>query len=199
MCRFVYNLGLEQKATWGREHRLGYVAQAADLTKLRAEFDRVWAVYVSCRQQALRDFDRAFGNFFTGRASFPQPRRRGVDDSFRFPGREVAVKPLNGKWSAVRLPKIGWVKFRDTRPMRGDLKNVSDRLDASGWYVAFTYEIAHDAPAPGSGVVGIDRGVVTTLVLSPGDMLIMPRSLGRIEACKRNAQRILARRKRRSN
>jgi putative transposase len=94
VCRFVYNLGLEQKATWGREHRLGYVAQAADLTKLRAEFDRVWAVYVSCRQQALRDFDRAFGNFFTGRASFPQPRRRGVDDSFRFPGREVAVKTL---------------------------------------------------------------------------------------------------------
>ncbi|SEI15124.1 putative transposase [Methylobacterium sp. 275MFSha3.1] len=199
VCRLVYNLALEQKATWGRKHRLGYVAQAADLTRLRAEFDWVRAVYVSCQQQALRDLDRAFGNFFAGRTAFPRPRKRGVDDSFRFPGREVAVKSLNGKWSAVRLPKIGWVKFRDTRPMRGDLKNVTVRLDASGWYVAFTREIAHEAPAPSLEVVGIDRGVATTLALSTGDMLTLPASLERIEVLKRKAQRIVARRKRGSN
>lgn len=28
----------------------------------------------------------------------------------------LEVRKLNGKWSALRLPKIGWVKFRDTRP-----------------------------------------------------------------------------------
>jgi putative transposase len=199
VCRLVYNLGLEQKSTWGREHRLGYVAQAADLTKLRAEFDWVRAVYVSCQQQALRDLDRAFQNFFAGRASFPRPRRRGVDDSFRFPGREVAVKRLSANWSAVRLPKIGWVKFRDSRSIRGVLKNVTVSLDPLGWHVAFTCEIEHDAPAPNSGVVGIDRGVATTLALSTGDMLTMPGSLERIEARKRKAQRILARRKRGSN
>ncbi|MHB2205102.1 RNA-guided endonuclease InsQ/TnpB family protein [Methylobacterium sp. CM6257] len=199
VCRLVYNLALEQRATWGRKHRLGYVAQAADLTKLRAEFDWLRAVYVSCQQQALRDLDRAFQNFFAGRASFPQPRRRGVDDRFRFPGREVAVKRLNGKWSAVRLPKIGWVKFRDTRPMRGDLRNVTVRLDASGWHIAFTRAIAHDAPAPSPEVVGIDRGVATTLTLSTSERLTLPASLERIEVQKRKAQRILARRKRGSN
>lgn len=199
VCRLVYNLGLEQKATWGREHRLGYVAQAADLTKLRAEFDWIRAVYVSCQQQALRDLDRAFQNFFAGRASFPRPRKRGVDDSFRFPGREVAVKPLNAKWSAVRLPKIGWVKFRATRPMRGDLKNVTVSNDALGWHIAFTCEIDHEATAPNPDVVGIDRGVVTTLALSTGEMLTLPASLDRIEVAKRKAQRVVARRKRGSN
>ena len=73
VCRLVYNLALEQRATWGRSHRIGYVAQAADLTRLRAEFDWVRAVYVSCQQQALRDLDRAFQNFFAGRAAFPAP------------------------------------------------------------------------------------------------------------------------------
>ncbi|SFU97079.1 MULTISPECIES: RNA-guided endonuclease TnpB family protein [unclassified Methylobacterium] len=199
MCRLVYNLGLEQKATWGRKHRLCYVAQAADLTKLRAEFDWVRAVYVSCQQQALRDLDRAFRNFSAGRASFPRPRRRGVDDSFRFPGREVAVKRLNGNWSAVRLPKIGWVKFRDSRPIRGVVKNVTVSLDAVGWHVAFTCEIVHEALAPGSEVVGIDRGVATTLALSTGEMLTMPASLEWIEARKRKAQCVVARRKRGSN
>ena len=199
VCRLVYNLGLEQKATWGRKHRLGYVAQAADLTRLRSEFDWVRAVYVSCQQQALRDLDRAFQNFFAGRASFPRPRKRGVDDSFRFPGREVAVKPLNAKWSAVRLPKIGWVKFRDTRPIPGDLKNATVSLDALGWHVAFTCEINHEAAAPSPDVVGIDRGVATTLALSTGEMLTLPASLERIEVAKRKAQRVVARRKRGSN
>jgi putative transposase len=94
VCRLTYNLALEQRATWGRRHRLGYVVQAADLTKLRAEFDWVRAVYISCQKQALRDLDRAFQTFFAGRAAFPRPRKRGVNDSFRFPGREVAVKTL---------------------------------------------------------------------------------------------------------
>ena len=199
VCRLTYNLALEQRATWGREHRLGYVAQAADLTKLRAEFDWVRAVYVSCQQQALRDLDRAFSNVFAGRASFPRPRRRGVDDSFRFPGREIGTRRLNGNWSAVRLPKIGWVKFRDSRPIRGVVKNVTVSRDPLGWHVAFACEIAHDAPAPHPDVVGIDRGVAATLALSTGQMLTLPASLARIEARRRKAQRVLARRKRGSH
>ncbi|MCJ2121634.1 transposase [Methylobacterium sp. J-077] len=196
MCRLTYNLALEQRATWGRRHRLGYVAQAADLTKLRAAFDWVRAVYVSCQQQALRDLDRAFQNFFAGRASFPRPRRRGVHDSFGFPGREIVTKQLNANLSAVRLPKIGWVRFRDTRPIRGTVKNVTVSLDALGWHVAFTCEIAHDAPAARPEIVGIDRGVTTTLALSTGELLTLPESLAQIEARKRRAQRVVARRKR---
>ena len=199
VCRLVYNLALEQRATWGRKHRLGYVAQAADLTRLRAEFDWVRAVYVSCQQQALRDLDRAFVNFFAGRAAFPQPRRRGQDDGFRFPGREVEVRRLSAKWSAVRLPKIGWVRFRDTRPIRGTVKNATVSLDPLGFHVAFTCEIGHEAPVPSHEVVGIDRGVATTLALSTGEMLSLPKNLEQIEVAKRHAQRVVSRRKRGSN
>lgn len=195
-CRLVYNLALEQRATWGKRHRLGYVSQAADLTLLRAEFDWLRAVNVSCQQQALRDLDRAFQNFFTGRADFPCPRKRGLNDSFRFPGREVGTKRLNAKWSAVRIPKIGWVKFRDTRAMRGTLKNVTVSLNATGWHISFAREIEHSAPAPFLESVGIDRGVATTLALSTGEKLTMPASLARIEAAKKKAQGVAARRKR---
>lgn len=196
VCRLVYNIALEQRATWGKRHKIGYVTQASDLTRLRAELDWVRAVYVSCQQQALRDLDRAFANFFAGRASFPRPRKRGVNDSFRFPGREVATKRLNAKWSAVRLPKVGWVKFRDTRTMRGAVKNATVSADALGWHVSFACEIEHEAPAPNNEVVGIDRGVATTLALSTGEAMTMPASLGRIEMQKRAAQRVVARRKR---
>lgn len=196
VCRLVYNLALEQRATWGREHRIGYVRQAADLTRLRAEFDWVRAVYVSCQQQALRDLDRAFLNFFAGRACYPRRRKKGVDDAFRCPGREVETRRMNGKWSAVRLPKIGWVKFRDTRPIRGAVKNATVSRDASGWHVSFACEIEHEAPAPLPDSVGIDRGVSTTLALSTGERLMMPASLSRIDRQRRGAQAVQARRKR---
>lgn len=35
LCRLVSNFALERRATWGRRHRLGYLQQAADLTRVR--------------------------------------------------------------------------------------------------------------------------------------------------------------------
>jgi putative transposase len=202
VCRLVYNLALEQRRDWWRHYeretgqRLNYVAQARQLTDLRAEFDWIRAVYVSCQQQALRDLDRAFGNFFAGRARYPTARKKGISDTFRFPGREVETRRLNGKWSAVRLPKIGWVKFRDTRPIQGTIKNATVSGGADGWHVAFACAIERETLQNLRPAVGIDRGVATTLALSTGEMVSVPASLDRIEAAKRRAQRVLSRRRR---
>jgi len=84
VCRLVYNLALEQ-----RRDPLGYVAQARELTVLRAEYDWIAAVFQTYQQQALRHLDRAFANFFPGRAGYPAPRRKVVNDSFRFQGRDT--------------------------------------------------------------------------------------------------------------
>lgn len=202
VCRLVYNLALEQRRDFYRQferttgHRLNYVAQARELTALRAEFDWIAAISQTCQQQALRDLDKAFVNFFAGRAAYPSPRRKGVNESFRFQGREVETKFLNGKWSAVRLPKIGWVKFRDTRPLRGIVKNVTVILDPLGWHVSFACEIAHAVPASICPSVGADRGVANTLTLSTGEHLSVPASLEALERRQRAAQRVLARKKR---
>ncbi len=175
---------------------LNYVAQARQLTALRAQYDWIAAVSQTCQQQALRDLDKAYANFFAGRGKHPTPRRRSVNDSFRFQGREVEVRKLSGKWSAVRLPKIGWVKFRDTRPLRGALKNATVTLDALGWRVSFACEIEHVALANICPSVGIDRGVANTLTLSNGERLSLPRSLETLERRQRAAQRTASRRKR---
>jgi putative transposase len=202
VCRLIYNLALEQRRDWWRHveretgSKLNYIAQARDLTALRAEYGWIAAVSQTCQQQALRDLDRAFGNFFNGRARYPTPRKRGVNDAFRFQGREVETKRLNGKWSAVRLPKIGWVKFRDTRAMRGTIKNVTVTMDALGWHVSFACAIEHGAPVNICPPVGIDRGIANTLALSTGERLSLPASLKAIERRCRGAQRAAARGKR---
>lgn len=195
VCRLVYNLALEQRQTWGRAHGIGFAQQCRELTMLRAEFDWIAAVTQSSQQQALRDLDKAFRNFFEGQSRFPTPRKKGVNDAFRFMGREIETRRLNAKWSAVRLPKIGWVKFRDTRPMSGRLLNVTISADALGWHISFAREVEHVAPANICPAVGIDRGVATTLMLSTGEAFSVPASLEAIERRHRTAQRVVARRK----
>src|SRR5215213_2254183 len=92
VCRLIYNLALEQRQHWWQRYqretgqRLNYVAQARQLTDLRAEFDWNRAVSVSCQQQALRDLDTAFANFFAGRARYPSSRKKRRQRCLPLPG-----------------------------------------------------------------------------------------------------------------
>src|SRR5215218_9831458 len=77
VCRLVYNLALEQRRDhWGNYERttskkFSFASQCQELTELRATEDGIAAVPVNIQQQALRDLDKAYGNFFAGRARFP--------------------------------------------------------------------------------------------------------------------------------
>jgi putative transposase len=102
----------------------------------------------------------------------------------------------------VRLPKIGWVKFRDTRPLRGTVQNVSVMREANGWHVSFCCAIEHQTPGNDLPSVSIDRGIANTLTLSGGDqplLLSLPDSLAALDRRKRQAQRHMRKRKRGSN
>ena len=203
VCRVIYNAALYQRENFWRQYKretgknIGYVAQARELTDLRAEVDWISAVTQTCQQQALKDLDKAFANFFAGRAEYPTPRRKGVNETFRFQGREVAVERLNRNWSRVRLPKIGWVRFRDTRPMRGVCKNVAVSLDALGWHISFACEFEGEASLGLAEEVGIDRGVANIIALSTGELASAPIERLRVQDRKnRKAQSSASRRKR---
>lgn len=196
VTRLVYNLALEQRETfWRRGRRFNFASQGRELTALRAEVDWIGAVHSTPLTQALRDLDGAFSAFFSGRARYPTPRRKGLNDAFRFKGTEIAVHKLNRRWSAVHIPKIGWVRFRDTRLLCGRAVSATVRHDALGWHVSFACEIEHEARPSTSPAVGIDRGVATTVALSTGELLSTP-STAALERRKKRAQRILARRQR---
>src|SRR4051812_33087012 len=91
VCRLVYNIGLEQRRGFWRQYKrltgksINVVSQNKELTELRAQFDWIAAVPCAAQQYALRDLDRAYANFFAGRADHPQPRRKGEHEAFRFP------------------------------------------------------------------------------------------------------------------
>ncbi len=59
----------------------------------------------------LKDLERAYKNFFQKRAAFPRFKKRGQNDAFRYP---QGVK-LNQENSRIFLPKLGWIRYRDSR------------------------------------------------------------------------------------
>jgi putative transposase len=175
---------------------MGLASQGQELTDLRTQFDWIAAVSVTCQEQALRDLDQAYLNFFSGRSGYPSPRRKGVNDSFRFKGRETSTRKLNAKWGSIRVPKIGWVKFRDTRPIVGEVRNVTIARAADGWYASIACQLDHEAPVSVAPHVGIDRGIANTISLSTGEHYSVPASLIAMDRRKRAAQRVLSGRKR---
>lgn len=201
VCRLVWNLALEQRWVFGQAHGIRCHDQIRELKGLRAELDWIAAVSQTAQTQTLMDLDRAFANFFSGRAGFPRFRRKDRDDAFRVMGREVAVRRLNRRWSEIRLPKIGWVRFRDSRPLDGTIRNATVSRDGDGWAISIACKVARHTPgAPeGAAPVGIDRGIATALVLSNEVTYHLPTSLGVLDKRHRRAQRAAARKTRGSN
>ena len=176
-ARFVWNLALEQWRLWQPgKHAPGYVATAQQLTELRAAEPWLAEGSVIVQQQALRDFDQAKRHFFGQTHHRPRWRKRDRDEGFRI----VAVTPdhlrrLNRRHAAVFVPKIGWVRFRQTRPIPEDVKSYRITRDAAGrWHIAFAW-VPPTIPGPGTGeVVGLDRGVAVSVMTSEGEALRAP-------------------------
>ena len=201
-ARYVWNLAVEQQQHWQPGRRApGYNEQCAQLTAARAEHDWLAAGSQTVQQQALRDFAQAMRNFFAGTHRRPTWRKAGVHEGFR----QVAVKPhhverLNRRFGRVWVPKVGWVRFRLSRPVPEGVKSYRVTRDRAGrWHIAFAH-IPDPIAGPGEGsVVGIDRGVVVSAALSTGELLHAP-GLSRGEARRLKVlQQRLARAERGSN
>lgn len=195
-CRYVYNLALEQRRDWHRPgRRFDWYQQKREVTDLRSEVDWLRAVPVHALQCALKAVDDAFQRFFSGLGRYPQPRRKGERNSFTLPDPSyLGFKRLNKNRGAIKVPKVGWVKFVGWRPLGGELRSITISRKAGHWYVSIAWraEIA-DPPKSKLPAVGIDRGVAVFAALSDGRMVAPLNSFQKIEAKLAKAQRKLAR------
>lgn len=201
--RFVWNWALARKRAYYAEHGTGisYHQLAAELTALKDQPETAWLREIDSQllQQALRDLEQAFKNFFEHRARYPRfkSKKRG-EPSFRIPQRVVVN---NGQ---VYVPKIGWVPIRQHRPIDGTTKSATFKQDATGhWYVtlvvAFTMPaVALPAPDPATAV-GIDLGLKDFAVLSTGEKIPAPKFYRKGERKIRRAARALSRKQRGSH
>jgi putative transposase len=199
-CRYVYNLGLEQRRDFGRGRRLNYILQARELTMLRAEVDWLKAAPVHALQNALRAVDDAFQRFFAGLGRYPKPREKFKDDSFTLSAEDIAFRRLNKNHGVIRLPKIGWVRLRGYRPLGGKLLSVTFRRKAGRWHVSCTWEKEiPDPPKSMLPTIGIDRGVAVFAAFSDGRRIAPLNAFGKVRGKLAKLQRRLARKVKRSS
>lgn len=195
-CRFVFNqaLALQQANREAGGKFIGYVAMARQLTAWRNSTETVWLkeAPVHPLQHALKDLDRAYQNFFEKRADFPRFKKRGLRDSFRFP--DSKQFKLDQGNSRIFLPKLGWLRYRNSRQVLGTLKNVTVSLSAGHWYVSIQTEREVAVPLHAAPLaVGIDLGVVRFATLSDGTVYAPLNSFKLHETALRKAQQAMSR------
>ena len=197
-CRFVYNKGLAlqmERHTAG-EKKLSYAGLCAELVKWKAEFAWLNEAPSQSLQQALKDLDRAYVNFFEKRAAFPTFHKKGQRDSFRFP-QGITLDAGN---SRVKMPKLGWVRYRKSRDVLGTIKNATLRQANGKWLVSLQTERDVAPPLPTSAsAVGVDMGVVRFATCSDGEVIQPLNSFRRHEVRLRRYQRAMSRKTKFSN
>lgn len=194
-CRFVYNRALAvQKERHERgEKRLGYAGLCRLLTEWRNSPDTAWLAEAPVHplQQALKDLERAYASFFAKQASFPRFRKKGRSDSFRYPDpKQIKLDQGNGR---LFLPKLGWVRYRNSRNVLGEVRNATIRLSGGKWFVSIQTEREVERPIPRGGAVGIDVGIARFATLSDGASYAPLNSFKRHETRLRKAQQALSR------
>ena len=172
-CRFVYNKALALQKT---NHEAGnkfinYVAMAALLPIWKRENGFEWLKDSPSQslQHALKDLEKAYKNFFEKRAEFPRFKKKGMGDSFRYPDpKQIKLDQPNGR---IFLPKLGWLRYRHSRDVLGEVRNVTVSQSGGKWFVSIQTRREVEPAQPTGGIVGIDMGIARFATLSDGSYL----------------------------
>ncbi|WP_431606351.1 RNA-guided endonuclease InsQ/TnpB family protein [Kocuria rosea] len=180
------------------------------ITEAKKTPQRAWLAEVSTvpLQQAVRDADRAFRNFFSSLKGKRKGRRVGAPKFKTKRGKQSARFTANARFHVdetvhgvghVRLQKIGRVRFALSRSLPSTPSSVTVIQEADGrYYVSFVVE----EPAPkimdaSERVAGIDMGLIdlAAIVYSDGtrEKIPNPRWLRTKERTLARAQRSFAR------
>jgi putative transposase len=133
---------------------------------------------------SLDNLDRAFANFFSGRAKFPRYKKKYSGwQSFQCP-QHVSVDAEAG---VIHLPKIKGIKAKLHRRLSGKIKTVTIKRTPSGHY--FASVLVEDemllpiaSPVIPEQTIGLDVGLTHVLIDSEGNKTDNPRFLVRHES-----------------
>ena len=170
--RFIYNTMLKFKKfyydTLGINLSNGELSKALTHLKKLEEYSWLNEVNAQTLQAVLKDLDKAFKNFFEGRAGFPKFKSKKTHRfSFRVP-QDVSI--VNGNRLKVHKFKEG-IKVKQHREIIGAIKNATVKLNPSGkYYVSLTVEYDNQIPTKPkveyNSTVGVDLGIKTYATLS---------------------------------
>ena len=173
-CRFVYNkaLAMQKDNHEAGKKFIGFAGLCKALTGWRQGDETPWLKEAPCHplQQALKDLERAYKNFFEKRADFPSFKRKGSGDRFRYPDpKQIKLDQANDR---LFLPKLGWLRYRNSQDTQGALRNVTVSQSGGKWFVSIQTQRELDQALPSAATaVGIDVGIARFATLSDASFI----------------------------
>lgn len=178
--------------------RSPYEMHSSYLTEMKKSRPWYQRVNADVLQQALRNQNTAFQNFFSGKAKFPRFKKRTDVNSLQFAVKSVKYNEDKGK---VYLPGLGWMGYFKSRTIGdGVVKTSWLKFEADGLYLVslLDYPGIHEYSKPDSElrtVNGLDRGVNKIVAGADGDITENPRITKKYERRLRIRQARLSRKK----
>ena len=166
--RFVFNRALawqNEQYEQDNSFKFSYTKIANLLPQWKKELVWLKECHSQVLQQSLKDLESAFKNFFQQRADFPKFKKKGLKERFRFP-QGCKLEQQNNR---LYLPKIGWVRYRNSRDIVGEIKNVTVSQKCGRFFVSIQTEFEYEIPTHKGGEIGIDMGVARFATLSNGE------------------------------
>jgi putative transposase len=200
LCRELYNSALQERRDAYRLNQisLNYYDQANQLSDIKEIRDDLQDVHSQVLQDILKRLDKTFKAFYArakkGQAGFPRFKGENQFDSFCFP---QSGWKLEG--DKLTLSKIGTLRLRLSREIKGKIKTVTVKKEIDGWYVIFACETEKELLKNTGESVGIDVGIKTFAKLSNGQEIPNPKFYRTSEAKLKRAQRKVSRKKKGSN
>lgn len=175
VARFAWNWALARRIELyrihkGKERFTNAINQHRELNALKkSEFPWMYEMSKCAPQEALRNLDKAYANFYRGLKNHedigkPKFKKKGKYDSFRLTG----LIKIDSNY--IQLPRIGKIRTKEsTYKFRGKILSATISREADRWYCSLCVEANRPEPKPIIGdVVGIDLGLNSFVVISNG-------------------------------
>jgi putative transposase len=205
-CRVLYNCALEQRKIAFRQFKVSVrrLDQQAQLLEIKEYFPEYKSVYSQVLQEVILRVDKAFLNFFrrlktNEKPGYPRFKGRGWYDSFTYPQSGFSLSDNKKGNQRLKLSKIGNIKIKLHRAIKGNIKTCTIKRELNNWYVCFSCEIEPEILPKTYKDAGIDVGIEKFAALSDGALINNPQFLRESEAKLKHEQRKLSRKKKGSN
>ncbi|RCW41561.1 MULTISPECIES: IS200/IS605 family element RNA-guided endonuclease TnpB [unclassified Halanaerobium] len=199
--RFIYNEFLTKTK---EENYQSYTKYSRQLPQLKKEYEWLKEVDSIALQQSLKDLDRAFKNFFSGKYNYPKFKsKKSARQSYRTQKfiRSSGSTNIEIKDNYIKLPKLSWVKFVKSKKVKGKINNVTVSKSRAGkYYISINVrQILKTVVNNNQGELGLDLGIKDFLTTSNGEHIENPGHLSKYQDKLAKLQRRLARKEEGSN
>ena len=207
--RLVYNKALDARTSgwYERQERIGFVETSSMLTNWKKQEDLDFLNEVSSvpLQQGLRNLQKAFTNFWAGRAKYPNFKKKHSGGNAEFT--KSAFKWKDGQVFLAKCTEALPIRWSRDLPEGCEPSTITIKLEASGrWFASLLVDgrvgdpTTDIAQLPKSDKqIGLDVGITSLIATSNGDKIANPKHFKQQRSKLKRVQKALSRKQKGSN